>query len=332
VLALPVPQRYGGLGHDPLTCCYALEGLGRTYRDLGVMISAGAHVWAVELPLMKFGTREQRDRLLPALASGASIGAHAITETDAGSDSMAMQATATRSGRHYVLTGRKRFVTNAPLADVILVYATIGARLGFTGVTAFVLDKDQPGLKIEPEDWKAGLQTSPWGQVVLEECVVAEDQRLGAEKQGSQIFATVMAWERALILAPLLGTMAWQVEQCVSYANERRQFGRRIAAFESVAHRIVDMQVRLEASRSASYRAAWELSAASQSAYSEVAKLQVSEAAVGVFSDAMQVFGAYGYTVAAGLERRLRDSLGTRISSGTSDMQRVVLAARLGLR
>lgn len=332
VLALPVPQRYGGLGQDPLTCCFGLEGLGYDYNDMGVMVSAGAHMWAVELPLMLFGTEQQKDRYLPLLASGRAIGAHAITEENAGSDSMALATAARRVGRQYVLTGRKRYVTNAPMADVIIVYATLGAQLGFTGVTAFVIDKDQPGIRIELDEPKVGLRSSPWGQVILDECVLDETQRLGADKQGSRIFATVMAWERALLLAPLLGAMSRQIERCISYANERRQFGRRIATFESVAHRIVDMHVTVEAARSACYRAAWELSTSGASSYSELAKLQVSEAAVGIFGDAMQIFGGYGYTVGAGVDRRLRDALGTRISSGTSDMQRVVLASKLGLR
>ncbi|GAA1983437.1 acyl-CoA dehydrogenase family protein [Catenulispora subtropica] len=337
VMALPIPEEYGGLGHSPLTCAYALEGLGYGCRDIGLLIRAGAHMWAVEVPVLRYGTDRQRDAFLPGLAEGRLIGAHAITETESGSDALAMRAVARREGDGYVLNGRKRFVTNAPEADVFLVYATLGRALGFTGVTAFLVERDNPGLWVEPEQPKAGLESSPWGQVVLEECSVGPEGLLGAEKQGSEIFGTVMAWERTLILAPLLGAMERQIEECVDRARSRRQFGRRIGSFQAVANRIVEMQHRLETSRALVRSAAWELARprgprAAPSFLPELVKLHVSEAAVSTFEDAMQIFGASGYTRDAGIDRRLRDALGTRISSGTSDMQREVIAGKLGLR
>jgi alkylation response protein AidB-like acyl-CoA dehydrogenase len=332
VMALPVPSAYGGLGLDAATCAYALEGLGYGCRDIGLLISAGAHTWAVELPLLRFGTPEQRQRYLPALASGQLVGAHAITETESGSDALSLASVARRHGTGYVLSGRKRFVTNAPSADVFIVYATVGRQFGFTGVTAFLVDRGQRGLRVEQECAKMGLRSCGWGQVVLDECVVEGSRRLGAEKQGSKIFATVMAWERTLLLAPLLGAMERQIEECTARARSRRQFGRRIGSFQSVANRIVDMRLRLEAARGLVHRAAWELSHDEQSVFPELAKLAVSDAAVAVFQDAMEIFGGYGYTEDAGIEERLRDALGTRVSSGTSDLQRSVVAAKLGLR
>ncbi|WP_197287848.1 acyl-CoA dehydrogenase family protein [Streptomyces apocyni] len=337
VMALPIPEEYGGLGHSALTCAVGLEGLGYGCADTGLLVSAGAHTWAVEIPLLTYGTDEQRRAYLPALASGRSVGAHAITETGSGSDALAMEATARPKGGGYVLNGRKRFVTNAPDADVFLVYATLGTQFGFTGVTAFLVERGHPGLRVEPEHEKAGLVSCSWGQVVLDDCVVDASMRLGAEKQGSQIFATVMAWERTLLLAPLLGAMDRQIDDCVRRARTRRQFGRRIGSFQSVSNRIVDMQLRLETSRGLVRAAAWELDRAAGgkergSALPELAKLHVSESAVATFEDAMQVFGGYGYTEGAGIARRLSDALGTRISSGTSDMQRDVVAAKLGLR
>lgn len=337
VMALPVPKEYGGSGHSALTCALALEGLGYGCRDIGLLISAGAHVWAVEIPLLIFGTGKQRQAFLPALASGRSVGAHAISETNAGSDALAMEATARREGGSYVLTGRKRFVTNAPCADLLLVYATLGAQFGFTGVTAFLIERDHPGLRVEPEIRKAGLRSCPWGEVVLEDCVVDGSMRLGAEKQGSQVFATVMAWERTLLLAPLLGAMERQIEECADRARARRQFGRRIGSFQSVSNRIVDMRLRLETSRGLVRAAAAELEPVAVarhrgSVLPELAKLHVSESAVATFEDAVQVFGGYGFAEDAQIVQRLTDVLGTRISSGTSDMQREVVAAKLGLR
>jgi alkylation response protein AidB-like acyl-CoA dehydrogenase len=260
------------------------------------------------------------------------IGAHAITESGAGSDSMAMATLAERKDGAYVLSGHKRFVTNGPVADVFLVYATLDPRLGFTGVTAFLVDRDTPGLHVEPEVEKSGLRSSPWARLTLDRCVVERDAVLGAEKQGSTVFGTVMAWERALLPVPLLGAMARTIDDCAAHVTDRRQFGARLASFQSVANRVVDMTIRLELARLAAYRAAWELGAGEPSYFSEIAKLQVTESAVRVFGDAMVLFGAEGYATATGIDRALRDALGTTLSSGTSDLQRVVIAGKLGLR
>ena len=332
VLALPIPEMYGGLDYDPVTCAFALEGLGYGCRDNGLLFSAGAHIWAVELPIWKFGAREQKERLLPQLCTGRLIGAHAITEPDAGSDTLSLRTQAQRDGQGYVLNGRKCFITNGPIADLFLIYATINPRLGFTGITAFLVERDQPGLFVETHYEKMGLRTSPWAEIILEDCHIGASQCLGTEKQGHSIFATTMAWERALILAPLLGSMQRQIDECIAYAQKRPQFGQRISRFQAVAHTIANMQVRLESARLLTYKAAWQLGCGESSSFSEIAKLQTSEAAVQTFLDAMEVYGGYGYTVDAQIERDLRDALGTRISSGTPEMQRSVIAARLGLR
>jgi alkylation response protein AidB-like acyl-CoA dehydrogenase len=335
VFALPIPREYGGLAETPVTCAHALEGLGRGCRDNGLLVGAGAHIWAVELPIWKFGTQAQCRHYLPRLIDGRMIGAHAITEADAGSDALAMSATADRDGDLYLLNGQKRFVTNAPVADVFLVYATVNPKLGFTGVTAFLVHRDQPGLTVETTFEKSGLRTMPWGEVTLTNCRIPASQRLGREKQGGQVFATTMAWERSLILAPLLGAMRRQIDACVEHARTRRQFGKPIGKLQSVSNAIVDMHVRLEAARMLTYRAAAELASGSpappRSPLPEIAKLYTSEAAVETFLAAIQVFGGYGYTVNAEIERNLRDAIGTRISSGTSDVQRFLIAAKLGV-
>jgi alkylation response protein AidB-like acyl-CoA dehydrogenase len=332
VLGLPVPRAYGGSEELPLTCAYAMEGLGLGCRDNGLLIGAGAHVWAVELPIWKYGDEAQRRRYLPELVSGRMIGAHAITEAGAGSDALAMAATARRDGDHFVLDGQKRFVTNAPVADLFLVYATINPRLGFTGVTAFLVERDTPGLTVETTFEKTGLRTMPWGEVTLTDCRIPADRVLGGPKKGGKVFATTMAWERALILAPMLGAMRRQIDDCIAYAVSRRQFGKPIGRLQSVSNAVVDMSVRLEAARLLTYRAAEDLAAGvAGSALPEMAQLCTSEAAVETFLAAIQVFGGYGYTVNAEIERNLRDALGTRISSGTSDVQRHLIAAKLGL-
>ncbi|WP_030326606.1 acyl-CoA dehydrogenase family protein [Streptomyces flavochromogenes] len=331
VLGLPVPRAYGGLGLNPLTCALALEGLGEGCRDNGLMIALGAHIWAAEIPLLLFGSEEQKNRYLPGLCDGRLIGAHAITEAGSGSDALSLTATARREGDHYVLDGAKRFVTNAPLADVVLVYATVNPALGFTGVTAFLVECGQAGLTVETRYEKAGLRTAPWGEITLSGCRVPLSARLGAEKQGSRVLAATMAWERSLILAPLLGAMGRQIDDCVQYARTREQFGRNIGKFQSVSHRIVEMRIRLDEARLLTHRAAWDLERDVASHYAEAAQLRTSESAVETFLDALQVYGGLGYTTDTDVERNLRDALGTRISSGTSDMQRLVIAEKLGL-
>src|SRR3954471_23610565 len=271
VLALPVPEEYGGLGLDPLTCAYALEGLGHGCADNGLLMSVGAHVWATEVPIWLFGSPEQRERYLPGLCAGRTVGAHAITESEAGSDALAMTSRARRGNGCYVLNGEKRFVTNGPIADVLIVYATVDPALGFTGVTAFLVERDQPGLVIEPDTPKAGLRTAPWARITMTDCEVPFSQRLGAEKQGRFVFSAAMAWERALILAPQLGAMRRLIDSCAEFARRRRQFGQRISGFQAVTHTIVDMRTRLESARLLTYRAAADLGPRSNSMFSEMA-------------------------------------------------------------
>jgi alkylation response protein AidB-like acyl-CoA dehydrogenase len=331
VLGLPIPASFGGQGVDPVTCAFALEGLGQGCRDNGLLMAIGAHTWGVEVPIWKFGTSEQRATLLPRMCGGAVIGAHAITEAEAGSDALSLKTVARREGDHYILSGSKRFVTNAPIATVFLVYATINPKLGFTGVTAFLVDRETQGVSVNPGNEKMGLRTAPWGDLILNDCAVELSCRLGSEKQGRHVFAVAMAWERALMLAPLLGTMQRHIDACMDRARSRHQFGQRIGKFQAVARRIVAMQLRLETARSFTYRAAWTLRHDEGSLLSEAAKLIVSEAAVKTAMDAMEIHGGEGYLIQTELERDLRDVLGARVSSGTSDLQHSIIAAKMGI-
>lgn len=331
VLGLPLPPEYGGSGRDLVDYAHAMEGLGHGCLDNGLMMSMGAHVLAVEVPVWKFGDEGQRRRYLPELAAGRLIGANAMTEPGSGSDALSLATTAERDGDSYLLTGRKRYVTNAPLADVFVVYATVDPELGFTGVTAFLVERDDPGVSVTEEAEKMGLRTARWGEVELDACRIPAARRLGAERQGAAVFARTMAWERALLLAPWLGVMRREIDECVRFCRRRRQFGRHIGRYQSVSNRIVDMRIRWEISRMLLYRAAAELDGPDATIFPEVGKLYVSEAAAEVFTSAMQVYGALGYTSDGRAERNLRDALGMTISSGTSDMQRVIISGKLGL-
>lgn len=329
---LAVPEAYGGTGHDVLTAVLALEALGYGCADAGLIFAIGAQMWAVQAPILRFGSDEQKQHYLPRLLSGEIIGAHAITEPGSGSDTFSMTATAEKRGEEYVLNGSKTFATNAPVADVFLVFATTNPKRGFMGVTAFLVDKGTPGLAAGKAIDKMGIRTSPMGEVFLSDCVVPASSRLGREGNGGTIFTHSMGWERTCILAGAVGAMERQLESCIAYAAQREQFGKSIGKFQSVSNKIVQMKIRFETSRLLLYRAAW-LRANGQEATAEVAmaKLCISEAHVASSLDAIQIHGGYGYSTETGIERDLRDAVGSRIYSGTSEIQHEIIARAIGL-
>ncbi|MFD0690634.1 acyl-CoA dehydrogenase family protein [Actinomadura fibrosa] len=331
VLGLLLPPEYGGAGRDPVAYARAMEGLGYGCLDNGLMMAMGAHVLAAEVPVWEFGDEEQRRRYLPGLAAGRLIGANAMTERGSGSDALSLATVAEPDGDSYRLTGRKLYVTNAPVADLFVVYATVDPSLGFTGVTAFLVERGDAGVSVKEQAEKMGLRTARWGEVELDACRIPASRRLGAERQGGAVFARTMAWERALLMAPWLGVMRREIDECLRFVRRRRQFGKHIGHFQSVANRIVDMRIRWEAARLLLHRAAAELDRPEAGIFPEIGKLYASEAAVDVLTSAMQVYGAVGYTTGGRVERNLRDALGMTISSGTSDMQRVIIAGRLGI-
>lgn len=329
---LAVPEQFGGTNADPVTLMLALEALGYGCCDAGLLFAINAQMWAVQAPLLRFGSAEQKQRYLPAFVRGDLIGAHGITEPGAGSDSFALSTTAVRRGNGYVLNGAKTFVSNAPIADVFLVFAATNRARGFMGITAFLIDKGTAGLAVGRPIEKMGLRTSPMGEVVLDDCVIPETCRLGKDGNGGSIFKHSMGWERSYILASAVGAMERQLETCVAYARSRQQFGQAIGKFQSVSNKLVDMKVRLEAARLLLYRTAWLRSQGTESAdAAALAKLYISEAHVASSLDAIQIHGGYGYATESGIERDLRDAVGARIYSGTSEIQRELIARGLGL-
>jgi alkylation response protein AidB-like acyl-CoA dehydrogenase len=332
IQGLPFPEEYGGGGADPLTTALAMEALGSACRDGGLLFGINAQMWSVQMPILTFGTAEQRRRYLPALCAGTLIGAHGMSEPDSGSDAFALRTVAERRGGCYVLNGSKTFVTNAPVADLFLAFATVEPDKGVLGVTAFLVERDFPGFRVGKTIEKMGLKTSPMAEIVFEECAVPEENRLGREGRGASIFNDSMEWERSCLLATILGAMERQLDGCVRYARERKQFGRPIGEFQSVANRLVDMRVRLESARLVLYRAVWRKQqgrpAGSDAA---MAKLYLSEAWVRSCLDAVQVHGGYGYTTEYEVERDLRDAVGSTLYSGTSEIQRAIIARQMGL-
>jgi alkylation response protein AidB-like acyl-CoA dehydrogenase len=332
VLGMPIPQAYGGMGLGLSELLAVMEGLGYGARDQGLLFSINAHLWTNSIPILIYGTEAQRQRYLPGLCNGQLIGANCASEPDAGSDIFAMRTRAVKRGDRYVLSGTKMFVTNAPVADVFVTYATIDPALGPSGITAFIVDGANPGLSLSRKLDKMGLRTSPMAEVVFDECEVPEQNRLGREGRGVEVFESSMEWERGCILASCLGVMRRQLEACLRHVRSRKQFGKAIGKFQSVANHIVDMKVRLETCRPLVYRIGW-LKDHQKKAMLEaaMAKLYVSECLVKSSLDAIQVFGGYGYMTEQEVERDLRDAVGSTLYSGTSEIQRNIIARCLGL-
>jgi len=332
IQGLTVPEEFGGLGLDALTAVGLLESLGYGCRDNGLWFSINAHMWTAAMPLVAFGTEEQKQKWLPGLCNGDFIGGNAMSEPEAGSDAYGMQTTADLRGDKYILNGTKIFVTNGPIADVLIVFATLDKEKGPKGVTAFLIEPGTPGFTLTKNVEKMGIKTSPMGEFFLEDCEIPVENRLGREGAGSNLFTHAMTWERGCLLAPAVGAMQHLLERCIQYAKDRKQFGQPIGKFQLVASRIVDMKLRTETARALLYRQAW-LKSRGKSVFMEaaLAKLHISESWVQSAQDAIQIHGGYGYMKEYQIERELRDATASRIYSGTSEIQRMIIAPLLGL-
>ncbi len=332
LLGMPVPTEYGGSGASATTIAVALEAFGYGCADNGLIFSLNAQLWACERPLIRFGTDEQKRTYLPGLCDGTLIAAHAMSEPESGSDAFALRTTATADGDGWVLNGSKTFVTNAPEGDVFVVFATTDRNLGFAGLCAFLVERETPGLVVGPPLAKMGLRSSPMGEIFLSDCRVPAGAMVAGEGAGMVVFNDAMLWERGLILAASVGTMRRQLEQCLRYATEREQFGKPIGSFQAISHRVADMRVRLETSRLLLYRFAGLLDSGAATALdAAITKLHLSDSLVQSSLSALEIHGGYGYMAEYEFEREVRDALASRIYSGTSDMQRNVIAHHLGL-
>ncbi len=332
IQGLAIPEKYGGLGADPLTTILALEGLGYGCRDNGLNFALNSQMWSVQPTILDFGSETQKERYLPGLCRGELIGAYGMTEPDSGSDAFSLRTRAQKQDDGYVLNGTKTLVTFAPLADFVVVFATIDPELGKWGITVFVVDKDTPGFKVSRQMNKMGLRTVPIGELIFEDCFVPEAQRIGPEGAGASIFNSAQEWERSIILTSQLGVMERQLEQAIQYASNRRQFGQPIGKFQSVSNRIADMKLRLETARLLTYKVAWLKSLGKPVMMdAALAKLHLSECFVESSLDAIRIHGGYGYMTEFEVERDLRDAVGGTLYGGTSDIQRNIVAGFLGL-
>jgi alkylation response protein AidB-like acyl-CoA dehydrogenase len=330
---LPVAEQYGGSGLDALSCAIALEALGYGCHDGGLVFSVCAHLLSCVVPLWQHGNEEQKRRYLPGLCNGTLIGVHAMTEPGSGSDAFALRTRAEPDGSGYRLHGTKTFISNGPVADLVIVFAVTDPKKGYYGgVTGFLVESDTPGFRISQKFEKMGLRTSPLGELVFEDLYVPATAILGRVGAGATLFTRAMDWERICLFASHIGIMERLLETSVTYARTRTQFGQPIGKFQAVAHRLVDIKVQLEAARLLTYRAAWRLGRVKSVAMdAAMTKLFVSESLVKTALDTVQIHGGYGYMTEYEVERVLRDAIGSTIYSGTSEMQRNIIARWLGL-
>lgn len=332
LLGLSVPREHGGLGLDALSTAVALEALGYACDDMGLVFSAAAQLLSVSVALAGHGTPEQKEKVLVPLCRGEAFAGHAMTEEGAGSDAFAIATTASRDGDHFVLSGIKSFVTNGTVADHFLVYAVTQQGAGALGISAFLVDRGTPGIRAgEPID-KIGLSRSPACSVYFEECRVPAGALVGRLDRGASLFQESMLWERACLFAAWVGRTERLLEETIEYTRSREQFGKSLAKNQAVSHRMVDMKLRLEGARLLLYRACWKLARGEASAADvALSKLAVSEAAVQSSADAVHLHGAMGIAEDAGIARHLRDAVPSTIFSGTSEIQREIIAAAMGL-
>jgi alkylation response protein AidB-like acyl-CoA dehydrogenase len=329
---LPVPTEWGGSGLDAYDTMLVVEALGKGCDDGGLVFSLCAHMFASAVPLWRSRSTAHHEKYLADVAAGRVICANGTSEADAGSDVYAMKTTAKRDGEGYVLDGTKTFITNAPIADIFLIYAVTAPGKGYFGISAFLVPKDTPGLRVTPEHPKTGLRTSPWGTIYLDGCRLPASALVAREGSGAALFAESMVWERACLFAYYLGAMERTLERCVEHVKARSQFGHKLSQYQSVTNRLVDMRMRIEAGRLLLYRAG-ELHRAGKRCDEAVAlsKLWISEAAVQSGLDAVQIFGASGAVMDTGVDALLRDAVPSRIFSGTSEMQRLIILRSMGI-
>lgn len=322
---IPWSEKYGGAGADYVSYVLAVEELSRVDASIGVTLSA--HVSLASWPLYKFGTEEQKQKFLRPLAEGKKMGAYCLTEAGSGSDSAGMRTMAVKDGDDYILNGSKIFITNAGEAEIYIVFAVTDAAMKHKGVTAFIVEKGMPGFSMGKKEKKLGIRSSPTMEVILEDVRVPKENMLGEEGQGFKIAMMTLDGGRNGIAAQALGIAQGAYEHALNYAKERNQFGKPIAALQAIQFKLADMATKIEASRLLTYQAAWlEDQGLPYGKASAMSKVFAGDTAMEVTTEAVQVFGGYGYTREYPVERMMRDAKITQIYEGTNEIQRVVIS------
>ncbi|HZW81911.1 MAG TPA: acyl-CoA dehydrogenase [Candidatus Deferrimicrobium sp.] len=328
LMGIPIPEEYGGAGADFLSYIIAIEEIAKADASHGVILAV--HTSVGSFPILYFGTEEQKAKYLPKLAAGEFIGAFALTEPNAGSDATGLATTAVRKGDHYVLNGTKRFITNGGYADVYTVMAVTDKSKGSKGITSFLVDKDTPGFKIGAVEKKMGLNASSTTELIFEDALVPVENILGKEGEGFKVAMSLLDGGRIGIGAQGVGIAQAALDAAVAYAKERKQFGQNIIDFQGIQFMLADMATQVEAARLLVYQAAnLRMQGLPYAKQASMAKMFATDTAMRVTTDAVQVFGGYGYCREYPVERFMRDAKITQIYEGTNQVQRIVIARHL---
>ncbi|MFK2825641.1 acyl-CoA dehydrogenase [Bacillus sp. B190/17] len=322
---IPWPEEYGGIGSDYLAYCIAVEELSRVCASTGVTLSA--HTSLAGWPVYKFGTEEQKQKYLTPMAQGEKIGAYGLTEPGSGSDAGGMRTTARLEGDEYILNGSKIFITNGGIADIYIVFALTDPSAKQRGTTAFIIEKDVPGFSVGKKEKKLGIRSSPTTEIIFEDCRVPKENVLGSEGEGFKIAMMTLDGGRNGIAAQAVGIAQGALDASIAYAKERKQFGKPIAVNQGISFKLADMATAIEASRLLTYQAAWlESNNLPYGKESAMSKLMAGDTAMKVTTEAVQIFGGYGYTKDYPVERYMRDAKITQIYEGTQEIQRLVIS------
>ncbi|WP_022819059.1 acyl-CoA dehydrogenase [Fusobacterium russii] len=330
IMGIPVPKQYGGAGGDYLMYAMAVEELSKACGTTGVIVSAHTSlgVW----PILKFGSEKQKQKYLPKMASGEWIGAFGLTEPNAGTDAAGQQTMAVQDPEtgEWILNGSKIFITNAGYASVYVIFAMTDKSKGLKGISAFIVEANTPGFSIGKKEKKLGIKGSATCELIFENCRIPKENLLGEKGKGFKIAMMTLDGGRIGIASQALGIAQGALDETINYVKERKQFGRSIAQFQNTQFQIANLDVKVEASRLLVYKAAFrETNGLPYSLDAARAKLFAAETAMEVTTKAVQLFGGYGYTREYPVERMMRDAKITEIYEGTSEVQRMVIAANI---
>lgn len=328
LLGIPIPEKFGGAGLDTVSYMLTIEEISKACAATGAILAV--HTSAGTMPILLFGTEEQKQKYLPALASGKKIGAFALTEPGAGSDASRVATTAVRDGDFYILNGTKCFITNGGAAEIYTIFASMDKTKGTKGITAFIVEKGTPGFSIGKKEKKMGIRASSTTELIFENCRIPAENKLGEEGKGFKIAMMVLDGARIGIGSQALGIAQAAYEESLQYAKVREQFGKPIANLQAVSFMLADMAIQIEAARQLVYHTATlKDQGLSYGKEAAMAKTFASDTAVAVALNAIQIMGGYGYSREYAVERLFRDAKITQIYEGTNQIQRVVIASHI---
>lgn len=327
---IPWSEEIGGAGADFLSYVIAVEEISRVCASMGVTLSV--QISLASWPLYAYGTNLQKERFLRPLAEGKKLGAYGLTEAASGSDAASMKTTAVREGDHFVLNGNKIFVTNGGEAEVYIVFAVTDPSKKHKGISAFIVEKGTPGFLFGKKEKKLGIRSSPTLEIIFDGCRIPAEQLLGIEGKGFTIALRTLDGGRIGIAAQAVGIAQGAMDAALAYAKERKQFGKLLAEQQAIQFKLADMATQIEAARLLTYQAAWlKSNGLAYGKASAMAKLFAGDTAMQVTTEAVQVFGGYGYTREYPVERMMRDAKITQIYEGTNEIQRIVIAKFLAI-